>query len=241
MSDPRENLPIDETIKLLEISPLAELGIQAHPTAMTAGMPRNKWMNKLLNAVQNLEKQPNLALHVNYDWCTSIITNGRIPTEIENWMGRKNTKTNIPLIQRIQLNIGDNTGNINENEIIKVLNRFPNCEFIFAFNNNVKNQIDALKKHTTKFKLLFDQSYGAGKQPDHWAPPIYDDIQFGYAGGLSPENVANNMDKISNILPEKYETWIDAEGQLRRNNTFDIELARNYLLNALKWNKYHTK
>lgn len=240
MSDPRENLSIEETIKLLQISSLAELGIQAHPSAMTVGMPRNKWMNNLLDAVEVLEKQPNLALHVNYEWC-DCMTNGLIPTEIAGWLGRTNNKTTKPLIHRVQLNIGDNTTSFQVNKIIDLFKRFPDREFIFPFNQNVKPQIDVLKKISTNFKLLFDTSYGIGRSPDHWDTPAYKDIQFGYAGGMSPDNVEHNLTEISGILPQEYDTWIDAEGKLRRAGSFNIDLARTYLLNALKWKRSNIK
>ena len=240
MSDPRENLSIEGTIELLQISPLAELGIQAHPSAMSIGMPRNKWMNALLDSVENLRNQPNLALHVNYEWC-DYMTNGLIPDEIAGWIGRKNTKTKKPLINRIQLNIGDNTTSFKIDKVIGLFKCFPDREFIFPFNQKVKQQIDALREFSTNFKLLFDSSYGIGKSPNHWDTPVYNDVQFGYAGGMSPDNVEHNLNKISKILPQKYKTWVDAEGQLRRAGSFDIELARNYLLNALKWNLFNTK
>ena len=234
MSDPRENLSIEETIKLLQISPLAELGIQAHKSAMIVGMPRNEWMNNLLDAVESLTIQPNLALHVNYEWC-DYMSNGLIPSEIAGWLSRKNNKSNKSLIKRVQLNIGDNTTTFVPNKIIGLFKCFPDCEFIFPFNQNTKPQIYELKKFSTKFKLLFDASYGIGRSPEHWDTPVYKDIQFGYAGGMSADNVEYNLNKISGILPQEYDTWIDAEGQLRRAGLFDIELARNYLLNALRW------
>lgn len=240
MSDPRENLSIEKTIDLLHMSPLAELGVQAHPSAMSLGLPRNGWMNRLLDAVEGLKNQPNIALHVNYEWC-DYMAEGLVPSEIAGWLARKNTKTNKPLIQRIQLNIGDETTTFEMYKIVGLLRCFPDREFIFPFNQKVKPQIDLLRKYNKNFKLLFDGSYGVGKLPERWDMPVYDDIEFGYAGGLSPDNVKCNLDKISGNLQKEYKTWIDAEGQLRRAGAFDIELARNYLRNALSWNKSNIK
>ena len=58
---------------------------------------------------------------------------------------------------------------------------------------------------------------------------------------MSPDNIEHNLIKISGILPREYDTWIDAEGQLRRAGFFNIDLARNYLLNALKWKQSNIK
>nr|MCR4917516.1 hypothetical protein [Alphaproteobacteria bacterium] len=135
----------------------------------------------------------------------------------------------------------DNTTSFQVNKIIDLFKRFPDREFIFPFNQNVKPQIDVLKKFSTNFKLLFDTSYGIGRSPDHWDTPAYKDIQFGYAGGMSPDNVEHNLTEISGILPQEYDTWIDAEGKLRRAGSFNIDLARTYLLNALKWKRSNIK
>ena len=236
MSDPRENLSIQDTIQLLQISPLAELGIQAHPSAMAFGRPRYSWMNELLYAVEGLKNQPSLALHVNYEWC-DLMAIGLVPTEIASWISRTNNITHKPLINRIQLNIGDNTTAFKLDKVITLFKSFPDREFILPFNQQVKPKIDVLRQYTKQFKLLFDSSYGIGKSPEHWESPAYNDIKFGYAGGMSPENVKHNLDNISGILPKEYKIWIDAEGQLRRSGAFNIELARNYLLNALEWNQ----
>jgi hypothetical protein len=60
---------------------------------------------------------------------------------------------------------------------------------------------------------------------------------MGYAGGLSPENVAQNLEKISQVVPKDYTTWIDAESKLMMPNsrTWDMNRVTNYVKNALAW------
>jgi hypothetical protein len=84
---------------------------------------------------------------------------------------------------------------------------------------------------------MYDSSYGYGICPDRWNPPVYNDRNMGYAGGLSPENVAQNLEKISQVVPKDYTTWIDAEGKLMKPNsrTWDMKNVTNYVKNALAW------
>ena len=87
------------------------------------------------------------------------------------------------------------------------------------------------------FSMLFDASGGRGISPDTWNSPIYSNHKMGYSGGLSPENVADNLSKINGVLPLGYTTWIDAEGKLKDPETkqFDTMRAEQYIQNALRW------
>ena len=241
MSDPRENLDIADGMNLLEVSPLAELGVQAHPTAMSYGLTRYIWFNKLLNAVEDLKEQPNIALHINYQWCDDMCNNV-VPKQIQDWLDRKNKKTEKPLIKRIQLNIGDSAYVFRAHKVHDLIARFPGHEFILPYNERVAPKIDLLHATKAKFSLLFDESYGAGIAPKSYDVPPYNDVNCGYAGGLSSYNVIERMGKIAAVLPADYATWIDAEGQLRDLfGQMNLHQARAYLDNALKWCKENTK
>lgn len=241
-SDPREDTSIEDIIKLLNTSKLAELGIQAHPSAMSAGYPRYIWFNNLLDVLKRAKQKYNIALHINYRWCDSMC-GGVIPVEIKHLLSQTHMETQKPLIQRVQLNIGDDTYKFKADAVAKIISENKKHEFIFPYNKATKRTIDKLEKTSAKFNLLFDGSYGAGISPKSWQKPAKQDIQFGYAGGISPENVSDNLTKISQILPEDYKTWIDAEGRLRNPNTctFDVNYAQNYLDNAIKWIKQNKR
>ena len=238
MSDPREDLPIAETLELLKLSPLAELGVQAHPHAMMYGLRRNAWFNNLMNSLENSGEMLNIALHINYQWCDDMCDN-IIPYEVQNWLNRKNKKTGEPSIKRIQLNIGDGAYLFRPDKASRMIARFPDREFIFPYNERVANKMDALRKTGAKFSLLYDASYGAGVAPKTYEAPVWDNVNFGYAGGLSLDNVASNLNKINSVLPANYSTWIDAEGRLRSSTWggLDLDKARQYLQNALAWQK----
>jgi len=75
---------------------------------------------------------------------------------------------------------------------------------------------------------LYDLSGGAGMLPDKWIKPIGD--YCGYAGGLSPDNLKDNLNKLSNIVGD-VPIWIDAETHLRSHNdkVFDIDKVIRFL------------
>ncbi len=243
VSDPREDISVESLLNIAEKYPLVEFGIQAHPYAMSRGQARNIWFDKIVKTFQNMPKQPNLALHINYDWCNYICT-GIIPHELDWWLRVPNAYTDLPVIHRIQLNIGDFAYDFDAKKLAYLIAAHPNQEFILPFNNGTKYKAEKLKQTGAKFSLLFDDSYGAGITPNKWNAPVYEDIPHGYAGGLGPDNIAQNLDKINSVLPENYETWIDAEEKLRDRKTtrvFTINLAEKYLQNALGWYNQHTK
>ena len=242
-SDPRENISTESLLNFATKYPIAEFGIQAHPGPMSQGYGRNVWFNQIIKQAENISNPPNIALHVNYHWC-DYMCSGFVPYELDWWLRVTNSYTNQPVIKRIQLNIGDYTTEFDAKKLADLIKKHPNQEFIFPWNTRVADKIDLLKNTGAKFSLLFDTSYGAGISPTNWTKPVYKDVPNGYAGGLGPDNVATNLDKISQILPQDYATWIDAEGKLRDPKTtrsFTLEKAEKYLQNALAWYNRHTK
>ena len=238
-SDPRENLNPSDVVDLLKKFPMAELGVQTHYPQMGKKGDRFIWFNKILDIAKKSKTPIHLSMHVNFEWCDDIC-NGKMPDEIAYLLEQKHPLTDNPLVSRIQLNIGDQCGGIDTQraqKLSKLISDFHNYEFILPFNYFVRDDISRLKSTGAKFNLLFDASYGAGVSPDHWDKPVFDDRQFGYAGGISPTNVTCVLSQIANILPKDYQTWIDAEGKLRnkQNYSMDLDLAQKYLTEASKW------
>lgn len=81
-------------------------------------------------------------------------------------------------------------------------------------------------------QALYDLSHGAGIKPDAW-PSLDLLIPVGYAGGLSPENLAAEIPGIYAAAKGKH-TWIDAETRLRSpdDRIFDLALVEQFLAAA---------
>jgi hypothetical protein len=97
--------------------------------------------------------------------------------------------------------------------------------FFSALSNS--SEIDAVP--------LFDLSGGAGRVPGSW-PKAIPGVYCGYAGGLSPDNLEEQLEMISAVIgPETI--WIDAETHLRSKDDaiFDLAKVRRFLEIAEKW------
>lgn len=242
-SDPREDTSVRSILNFVEKYPISELGVQAHPGPMSYKGRRRGWFNQIMFLCEQMSKQPNIALHINYEWC-DCMCQGIIPYEIDKWIHANNEISGEPIIKRIQLNIGDKTDFMNPEKLSELIKHHDKQEFILPYNPKVARQIESLKRTGAKFSLLFDGSYGAGISPEKWEKPVYEDIPNGYAGGLGPGNIAINLNKINKLLPKDYETWIDAEGRLRdtyETYSFSLGLAERYVQEAIKWQKQNTK
>lgn len=75
---------------------------------------------------------------------------------------------------------------------------------------------------------LFDLSHGAGILPESW--PTRRWTYRGYAGGLSPENVAGQLPLIL-VAAGDGPIWIDVETRVRSNNDeqFDLDKVARFL------------
>lgn len=80
---------------------------------------------------------------------------------------------------------------------------------------------------------LFDLSGGAGVLPKTW--PVANGF-CGYAGGLSPENVQEQLEVIERVVGDG-PIWIDAETHVRSDNdkTFDLDKVRRFLEAVSPW------
>ena len=73
---------------------------------------------------------------------------------------------------------------------------------------------------------LFDLSHGGGVLPETWEHPLLKTkIPCGFAGGLSPENVAQQIEKILGVTGEA-PFWIDAETHLRTDDLRQFDLTK---------------
>jgi hypothetical protein len=78
--------------------------------------------------------------------------------------------------------------------------------------------------------VLFDPSGGRGLEPFRW-PPVPMDCRFGYAGGITPQNVETVIASIrTSRLCSNEPFWIDMESGVRdSDDRFSIDRVREVL------------
>lgn len=238
-SDMREHNNIDEIIDLGKRYPCAEFAIQAHPSKFSQHMPRYAWFDTLVHAAR--VNKMNLAMHVNAEYRTELCR-GIVPYHLKNlWEVRRNDDT--PVIGRVQVNIngGNDKFDFYADKIANIISAYPDIKFIFQYAPAQDKRIRQLAKQNVPFALLYDVSGGEGKlSRDSWGGIILPGYQTGYAGGLSPDNVVENLNYVNKLLPANYDTWIDAEGKLKSpddngKKLFDTALAEKYIARAYAW------
>jgi len=104
-----------------------------------------------------------------------------------------------------------------------------NCQFIFQLNDLNSPLLAYATSEGLDAVPFFDLSGGAGKLPEKW--PVSVDM-CGYAGGLSPENLEEQL----RIIDEKAQgyTWVDSESGVRTDNQFDLDKVERFLKIAEK-------
>lgn len=84
-----------------------------------------------------------------------------------------------------------------------------------------------------RVEALFDESKGRGALPVAWRESL-PGIPCGYAGGLSPENVAAQMPAIARAA-RALGCWIDMETGVRTGERFDLAKCVQVLERARPW------
>lgn len=107
----------------------------------------------------------------------------------------------------------------------------PQVEFIMQRNAETRPLWEPLLgEPPSNMSMLFDDSVGRGVSTGAWpAPPADDTLAFGYAGGLSPSNLKDELTKISHTAPGRT-LWVDMESSMRTvlqdsTDTFDANKA----------------
>lgn len=211
----------------------AQIGIQVSGDKASFGSARYWWIWTLCwYANYNTD----IALHLNKDWVEDFCA-GKIPPELELFLNFKH-QNGSPIISEIQLNfkIGrEKTPNIDT--LLSVMKHYWRHKFILSYNDSNKEFIHKIYQSGFKIdSLLYDSSFGEGITPSTRLAPVYDDVHQGYAGGFSPENVEEELNKIDAIVPPDKSFFIDAEGKLKgEDGHLSLEKCKVFLEKAYKW------
>ena len=218
-----------EIMDLLDLSaryPFVEWGILfSQSKSGVARYPSLDWVNELKSlaaafaAKRGVGGSINLSSHLCGKWVSDVLERGEVTFYRDESM--------FQLFQRAQLNC--------YKERLKEMVASPNFwkaalrlgKPILLGGNYNNIELDVRKCAQFNVSALFDSSGGHGKTSSSYRPPFtYEhsdpekrihtqNVMFcGYAGGLGPDNIEEELDKIAKVAGSN-QFWIDMESRVR--------------------------
>ena len=235
---------IEELRDIQQEFPFVEWGILlSSSSAGTNRFPSEEWIGKLVAGHGDIKEDLRfkLAGHICGKWIREICTGewtifeaglkgtghgqiGYFDRLQLNWHGEKRTMTEGWLAKFKLWNESRNKYELNEVQLIFQLD---------GVNNHLLQE--ALDEGLSASGLI-DGSHGAGVLPEDKWPVPFEGAYTGYAGGLGPHNLEEQLHKIADVCGDK-PIWIDAETHLRSDDdkTFDLQKVRQFLEIAKPW------
>lgn len=126
--------------------------------------------------------------------------------------------------QRIQLNFHAQAHSLDEDFFAGARNALEKSNWQLIFQIDGVNDLLLLKARRNELNAvpLYDLSGGAGILPSEW-PRQTDGVYTGYAGGLGPQNVLEQIEKIKTVA--NGQIWIDMETRVRTDDDSRLDEA----------------
>ncbi len=211
--------------KLLELSktyPFVEWGILLSRSSFGSNrFPSLRWMNELTYYATKFPHIINFSGHLCGAYVREILLGKFF---VENEVGA------VPvLFRRYQINTHGQPHEVFFAGLWKILQENPSKEFIFQYDNINTEAFDSCSEKYKNVSALFDLSHGAGILAEDWPKPLTE-VKCGYAGGLSPENIIDQLKRIEDKVGDK-EIWIDMETHIRSDHDrlFDLKKVETVL------------
>lgn len=214
------NTSIDEMLLISKEFPFVEWGILFSPKKTRERYPDLKWIAKLVT--KSFKENIQLSAHLCGDHTRQMLV-GYDTIQLGKHIFEP--------FNRFQLNFNSMNSEVDQGRFFSLLNRL-NLNFILQYNySNVAICSEAMKSKNISF--LYDSSGGRGTEPAQYMKPIKNHFT-GYAGGLSPDNLEDELKKIDDVAGDS-EIWIDTESRVRTNEILDMNKVRKFLQIAEKW------
>lgn len=225
----------DEMLEITREFPFVEWGILVSKAAIEDGRPRYpsaEWIGKLVSGYEHLAHPPKLSGHICGRWVRDICKG--------DWSDFLTRLSGLACyFYRYQLNFHAYLHKIKDKQ--KFMDGFDQLplnskeypkQFIFQL-DDVNNQIlDIAQEGGLDAVPLFDKSGGCGVLPEQW--PTREGY-CGYAGGLSPENLQEQLELIAELANPPI--WIDVETLVRTSDDQELDMERvvKFLKVAKPW------
>lgn len=213
-----DSIPPTALVGLHEAYPFVEFGIlcSKNNASDSFRFPSQAWLDEL----RRVKMYPmQLSMHLCGTWVRSLcIGDGLI---FRDWISAY-----FDMFDRIQLNFHAQPTRANARMATTLMSL--NKPVIFQMDGVNQNLYVQSKTYHIDSYPLYDLSGGAGVLPEYYPKPM--GKYCGYAGGLSPDNLKEQLDNLSHIVG-KTPIWIDAETHLRSSNdeVFDVDKVIRFL------------
>jgi hypothetical protein len=216
-----DSINVESLFELSQKFPFVEWGILLSARSMGGNrFPSKKWIDDLRIAKSLFKHDIALSGHLCGKWVTELLK-GNLSAK------RELGEPIWDMFKRIQINTHAILHEVEPSAFDQMA--LEQQEFIFQYDGMNNDLHLAAKDHQVKHSCLFDLSHGVGLLPSSW-PNLLEDTSCGYAGGLSPENLREQIEKIEEKAGSK-EVWIDMETHVRSDHDmlFDLEKVEKCL------------
>lgn len=199
--------------------PLVEWGMLYSPKRQGLG-GRYPSVQTLQRALQELPPHVRVALHVCGGGVPGLLSGEAQVTSLVEAVAARGG--------RVQLNFSQSRDALDLEALSALLTRYEGLTFIVQENAANEGVATRMASHAN-FAALFDASGGMGVERDVWPAPL-PGVSCGYAGGLGPDNLAEQVPRIRAASAGRSH-WIDIEGKLRTaDDVFDLGRAQACLI-----------
>jgi hypothetical protein len=210
-----------DAVELMHLSkeyPFVEWGILVSRSQVgNERFPSKDWIDRFSHIAVHNNMQH--SMHMCGAWVRQLLL-GEL-----NWADVPQTL--LATVQRIQINTHAESL-VSRFQMFTKLQEEPQKTWIFQWDGVNDHLAFAAKGLGLKVNALFDTSHGAGIKAKIWPRKVHP-IYCGYAGGLSAENIPNELPKIYEAVHGN-EFWIDMEGKVRdHNERLDLDKVRKVL------------
>lgn len=234
MTGPDDSIAPADLLPLSRRFPFVEWGILVSGSnAGVARFPSQEWITSLVHLTRANPGELKLCLHVCGRWVRELLLGN---CQIPYWLLD-------PVFDRVQLNFHAERTICEKFVFHRILNQvaeqMEGVQFLFQIdgahgNRHLESIYDTNERnpeYAVNAAPLFDISGGAGIVPDDWPQAAVWKVAnpateyFGYAGGLGPEVLADQLPLIA-AAAGGARIWIDMETHIRSNADQLFDLAK---------------
>jgi hypothetical protein len=246
MTGADESVSPTELLALSGEFPFVEWGILLGTKRGVARYPDRKWISELVGQArthnQSMPRAANLSLHICGPYARSLAAGDprMLMGDMHGWMD---------VFQRVQINFHAEKFDLLAPDramaMARALHRFCSTkEYIFQVRNDddiaacrevkkVQLEVDEMLRPGVITVPLFDASGGKGVLPEEWPGSPCGFGRVGYAGGLGPDCIDQELVRICNAAALDHSVWIDMESHVRNRHptgdSFDLYKVREVL------------